>query len=348
MDYEMQQLARKQAQENEDADAARRSERADELSRFLKKTNVLDFFQKRETEEADFDDFKSFLIRLNGILRGIPTKDRKFDGVEAELSGGLLGERVVFPRWEDKEPLLRYAFDCAHELSREDASYMIPLVVNALHLFNDGNGRVSRVLHLLLSPDNNTSSFETKLMKTLSKDGRFDSMNISPEFINFEIEKCILVKNHNWGVFIDEERERFAIGHEKAAYTASAEFSDINTSRDGYEEGLGTYEKLRETDHYYMFTAVVEGLNDEEYDSICKINAHSGKKMISPILMQSLSTDNWERIFKKYYALKREHVETMVRMFEKPHEYLHPFDHEMLKGCFIRKVKEDYETNHAR
>ena len=199
MNFEQKQLQKEKAKEYEEFDASKRPERAENLIIFLGKINAFEFFQNlnEHKEKIDFETFKSFLIRLNGIARDIPIKQRKFDGKNVEVSGGFLGETILPPREEDKEEILEFAFDSAKDLSREDDAYMIPAVVNALHMFNDGNGRTSRIIHLLLSCKDK-EEFNIKLAKALSADGRFDSPDINPGLIEDEIEKHILQRDYNW------------------------------------------------------------------------------------------------------------------------------------------------------
>ena len=90
-------------------------------------------------------------------------------------------ETVQVPKHEDKEELLKYAYDSLDDVGKEDIKYLIPAVINALHLFNDGNGRSSRILYQLLETYGSNEEFKNKLKISLGEYGRYDSPDISPE-----------------------------------------------------------------------------------------------------------------------------------------------------------------------
>ncbi len=62
--------------------------------------------------------------------------------------------------------------------------------------------------------------------------------------------------------------------------------------------------------------------------------------------MELLSEQDWEKIFNNYYQLKKEQAKMLVKIFTDPEKYRSPYDKkETLKNLFIRKIKEEYETN---
>jgi hypothetical protein len=350
MNFEQRQLQKEKAKEYEKLDASKRPERAEKLIEFLDKINAFEFFQNlnENKEKIDFETFKSFLIRLNGIARDIPIKQRKFDGKNVEISGGFLGETILPPREEDKEEILEFAFDSAKDLSLEDDAYMIPAVVNALHMFNDGNGRTGRIINLLLSCKDK-EEFNTKLAKALSADGRFDSPDINPGLIEDEIEKHLLQRDYNWEFGIDEETGQHYTAHYKVKPVATAEYSEIDKSKKDFLDKISKYEKIRSSsDTRYILTATAEALDDEKYNSILMTNGMN-KKMISPLKMESLSDREWNRIFNYYYEYKKQHARNLVWVFEDPDTYRNPEnEEETLKDLFIRKIKEEYESNNKQ
>lgn len=346
MNYEEQQANIQIQKDKEEFDAAKRPERAEKVIDFLEKIGAYDFFHKLDSDENEvsFDNFKSFLIRLNGIAREIPIKQRKFDGQNVEITGGLLNETILPPRSEDKEDLLKLAFDSSRELSKEDSSYMLPAVINEVHMFVDGNGRTSRIIHLLLS-DFDKDTFDTELQKALGSEGRFDCENINPRHIDFEIEKNVLAR-HDW--YFDPETQK-VLGHDKLkGGIASALYPNVD-QKTPFGENLKKFKKIAESDLYYLLTAIVENLSEEKYEAILLRDESKPKidgKLISPEHMKALSDNDWHDIFNGYFRLKKEHVETLIDIFKYPNSYMsNDNNQETLKDLFIRKIKEEYVEN---
>ncbi|HWQ60034.1 MAG TPA: Fic family protein [Candidatus Fimivivens sp.] len=327
----------------QEEESLHRPERAEKVIAFLEKIHAFEFFQNVDKQTVAFADFESFLIRVNGIARDMPLYERNIDGKHVEISGGMLGETVLPPREEDKRELLEFAFESSLDMSREDVSYMLPAVINALHMFSDGNGRTSRVIHQLLSAKDK-ESFDNDLAKTLSSNGRFDTPDINPGLINWEIEVYILREFHHWELIKDIETGRLGYFHEKIRPIASAQFGDIDSTKSAFYENIGRFQKLRSADGRYVETALVDALSDERYESILLTNEYNKRRMVSPLKMESLSDTEWKSIFKNYYKLKKEHIETMVWMFKDPNEYRNPEnEHETFRDMFIRKIRAEYE-----
>ncbi len=100
-----------------------------------------------------YDDFKNWLIRINGMARGMPNSEREIDGPT------VITPNMLPPEPEDKESILEASLEAAKSIlnSREnteealrDVSLLFGGVVNYVHLFNDGNGRTSRIAGLLV------------------------------------------------------------------------------------------------------------------------------------------------------------------------------------------------------
>lgn len=346
MNFEQQQSHKEKQKELQDLDASKRPERTEDIIKFLDKTNAYHFFHDLEhgKDKINFEKFKSLLTRLNGIARDIPIKQREFDGKNVEISGGFLGETVLPPSYEDKEGILELAFRSTNDLNPEDNAYMVPAVINALHMFNDGNGRTSRIIHLLLN-SKDEESFKADLRKALSADGRFDSVDINPGLIDNEIEKNLLQQSYGWEFGRDEETGEKYAAHERVRPVASAEYRDIDPIKEDFQKKINKFEKLRSADTRYILTATVEALNRDRYNSILMTNK-SNREMISPLKMEILTDQEWEDIFNFYYDLKKEHIQTLIWIFKYPDKYKNPDDvNETMRDLFIRKIQEDYKEN---
>ena len=335
MDYAEQQIQKQKTKEYEESEAQKRPERAERIIRFLDKTGAYEFFQNigEEKEAVSFEQFKSFLVRLNGIARETPVNQRGFDGDIVELTGGFLGETVLPPRQEDKEGLLRLAFDSAKTLSVEDNSYMLPAVLNELHLFSDANGRTSRTLHLLMTCKDK-ETFETELRKALSVDGRYDAPDINPGLIDHEIKQHLLIEKHGWSL---GPHGRLSQQVKLKGYIVQTEYGQIDKTNQDYVKHVEKFRKIASSDGEYILTAVVESLSQEKYDSILW-----NDRLISPVKMATLTEQEWNGIFESYYGLKREQVESLISIFTHPETFLSPYSEgETLKEMFIKAVKEE-------
>ena len=115
-----------------------REQQAERMITFLDRIHAYEYTQEllskihvgdNEGEKFSFEDFRNFLIRINGIARDIPIKKRKPDGYGVLLSG-FVGE-VLVPKHEDKENLLEYAYSKIGYLKNSgDEAYMLPAVIN--------------------------------------------------------------------------------------------------------------------------------------------------------------------------------------------------------------------------
>lgn len=344
MNFEQQQMYR----EREELDASKRPERARKVIDFLEKIKAYDFFHELSTNEEkkgeiSFEQFEAFLLRINGIAREIPINKRNFDGGNVEITGGLLNETILPPRQEDKEDILRYAFDAAEGLDNAENSYMLPAIINHLHMFGDANGRTARIIHLLLNSDGEPLSNE--LSKALSADGRFDSEDINPDYINFELEKRVL-EDHNW--YSDPDTGQIT-GHDQLkGGIASALYPNVDP-HSAVGKNLEKLSKIAESDPYYILTAVIENLSSEKYESILlrdEAKPMISGKLISPENMMALEKGDWNKIFEGYYKLKKEHALRLVDIFKEPENYLNEKG-ESLKDVFINRIKEEYKKNNG-
>jgi hypothetical protein len=340
MNFEQQQQIFEIKKKQEERDALNRPERAKNIINFLTRIKAYEFFHglvSVENKNNNFDTFKSFITKINGIARDIPIKKRNFDGKSVVITGGLLNETVLPPQYEDKEELLKFAFESAEKLNNVDKAYLMSVVINSLHMFNDGNGRVSRIINLLLTAESK-ESFDQDLEKALGADGRYDAYDINPRLIDFEVESEVL-KHHGWSFEYNETGHRHIFHDTLKGGIASAQYGKVDyTTKSG--EYIKKYHNLAGSDIEYILTATLEALSEKKYEAILW-----NKKLISPVKMQELSEDEWMKIFSNYRNLKKEHVKILIDIFKNPTVYRNPNNQEeTLKDFFIRRVKEEYRT----
>lgn len=314
-----------------------RGEQAEKVIEFLSRSGIYEYVEKLTNKKEldnlpDFEIFKDFLIRLNGLIRDIPIAERDFDGETVHLSGAM--GYVLMPKHEDKKELLRHAFDSLQKVDQEDVAYLLPAVINALHLFNDGNGRTSRIFHLLLRKYPDKETFLGEARNALGESGRYNSFDINPGLIDIDIESAVL-KIHGWELKSDGKLD--LSGHFMVA-AVEDRFDEKHPFLDSAKQLLN----IRRADSLYLREAIEEALGER----VNKVITEYGKrKMISPYKMLGiLSGEDWEKIFENYYQLKREHINTLVDIFVSPKHYRSiPEPSKTVKDYFVQKITDEHQ-----
>jgi len=317
-----------------------RERQGEKIADFLRRINAFDFFQKLKedsplSEGIPFEEFKDFLIRINGIARNTPISDRRFDGKGVALTGFI--DEATVPKQEDKENLLKEAFVARTHLKYpEDTAYMLPVVLTAVHPFADGNGRTSRVLNLLLTAHPTSERFFESLQKALGEDGRFDSLDINPSYISLEIEKKIL------------ERHGFTENQLPDGLTRSRTNEDVTG-----QDAKNFFKKFK-ADGRYCFIAMYTYLNSKGIlEAVVKtksdfpdFNLEDNYKAISPSKMEEIFTqEDWDNLLNEYYKIKRESVEILIDVFVNPDDYISDKSGVTLREQLIEKVQQNLLDN---
>jgi hypothetical protein len=150
-------------------DIKNRKERFQSTVNFLKRIdfeNIVEDNEKKDDfiKNISFDKFNDLLLRINGLLRDISTSKREFNaGKEARYMAQIKNEegQVIYnpPLTEDKIKLLHESLDALKRMiikgERYDGAVMMGAAINAIHPFEDGNGRTSRVISTLLASSKN-------------------------------------------------------------------------------------------------------------------------------------------------------------------------------------------------
>lgn len=307
-----------------------RSERTKNLLNFIDRTNLYEdtnkIFNENSQEEIDFEYFKKLLLRLNGLAREIPTSERHFDGDGVFINGSIGG--FVPVDFKYKEDLLKYAFESAKFLSRKEASYMLPVLVNTIHYFADGNGRTTRLLHTLLSEHENKDEFMDLAEKRLSGDS-IDSLDIKPmPKIQVTLEAEIL-KQHGWETnpesraaynvrppknykFISDVSDFF--DNYRTITPESGHISPNNPNVDLYNKFL---EKMQRGDGKFLSVA------------FCKIFSQTSLEKMSEgadfvritKLVESATREQLQATLDYYDLLKIQYTKSLVDMFTEPEKF---------------------------
>lgn len=320
-----------------------RNDQAEKVVGFLDKIKAFAYVKsilngREEVEKPDFKKFEDFLVRLNGIARNIPIHERAIDGDKVHLGGFV--ESIEVPHANDKESLLQYAYEKSRTIDTDDLKYLLPSVINAVHLFADGNGRTSRIVHLLLTDYPSKEEFDAELRNALGEFGRFDSFDINPGLIGYEIQQEVL-KNHGW--IYSEENPQGTLGPIKTGM-ASIEIRGLDKENPSYEVARKLLDLASDNGRYVLTAIYME--TGGEIQNLMSEYGEEKTLLVSPKkMLEILSHEQWERMLDNFYQLKKEQVETLVDVFVDPEQYQVSDDGETLRDLFIKEIKEQKERN---
>ncbi len=306
-----------------------RIQQVEKVVGFITRIGAYEYAQKilsGKEEKPSFEEFRDFVVRINGIARDIPTSERKPDGDRVYLSGF---DEALVPRQEDKESILSDAYSVTGNTRSGDEAYLLPAVINAVHLFADGNGRTSRVFHALLTKFDSEEDFENSLRIAVGENGRFETEDLNPGILRTDIDKILLLRhgfkfenNTDWSPVFPEGFYRLFIATENVASKTAVKFME-----------------LRRIDQPYCFISAYEYLNEKDIlsDNVSQVGDGVA---LSPLKMEKNLTDSdWEAIMERYYLLKKEHVEILIDAFVKPETYSNLDGTMNLRDFFISEVK---------
>lgn len=155
-----------QTEPNQDQDQQSGQPELVKTVKIMERLHATEIFGTPEQSKAfldslDYDEFKRYISFVNGVERGIPTTERgEVSNSHVQSESGLLGVDVEYrpPHQSFRDPLLKMAFEKAQEVeSPEMAGLTLGLSINAIHYFEDGNGRTARMTYALLSKGYNGS-----------------------------------------------------------------------------------------------------------------------------------------------------------------------------------------------
>lgn len=136
------------------------------------------------------ESFGNILIGMNATARGVNPVEHDFDGegVQAGMVAGsippdqedkvvLLGELLTTTQDNAKKQI--EAGETAETVMRETAM-VIPVVINKLHLFADGNGRTSRIIRMVLRDGDQLTPEKIERVVTKSGIDKYDTTPAIP------------------------------------------------------------------------------------------------------------------------------------------------------------------------
>lgn len=177
-----------------------REERFIYTTKFLEKIDLQNIVEDPEKknefiQKISFDEFKDFLLRIDGIQKNIPTSKRAYNAGEDVIGMAQIKDKdgaVMYcpPSVLDKMILLNEAFNALKRMNSkgkiEDSAIMIGCAINAIHPFEDGNGRTARIISMIVAsskekffaPQSNPEILQPFIENYLADTNNIETLNI--------------------------------------------------------------------------------------------------------------------------------------------------------------------------
>lgn len=295
-----------------------------DLIRFMDRVHAEEIYETPEIalqnlREMDYSTFESMLVRINGIVRDTDVHERGFDGggfikTENALTRSATIDYVP-PLPEHRQDLLEEAFAVAKTVDYPDeAATLLGLSINAIHPFNDGNGRTSRFVYTLLSRGYDGSDEAREYYESVLRnvEGR-QVLDINPEKFSLEWKlkrKVVskLAKEQN----IDVTPSRLHGGFETNDFESQSPLNLIcnkSVSRDQRAKlfmvlngGVSGVEAFM---NFFAQQEIATKDYANEYGAISVSET-----------VPSLSNDDIETIFNLFGTAKKEFVQELIHVFD--------------------------------
>lgn len=328
-----------------------REKQADLLLRFLNNLDNVKSFSKKNFKETFSNEenkrefiknlskkeFDELLNALNGIMRNKKKEDWKIDGENVEIAS----ERMVSytpPEENDKLELLQKVFENIKNMndenrSLEDMALLLSSSVNALHLYSDGNGRLSRFLYTILTKNYDADS-QKELKEIISSGGR-KKIDISTAHIMREIE-CKLTEKELDSTENIPQIDNF---YSRTSYE-SIDFP--NTEKEDKELFL----KLLNSSKDNLKIATLRFFKNKENFNIENYIKKWGQAICIDLdyLLKDLNPDDFKEILENCKNIKKEKVEKMIDIIVNPekeeNQKIQDGNQVSLKNIFEDRVKK--------
>lgn len=297
---------------------------------FASEENIREFIN-----EVDFKTFEKLLIYTNGLIRGIPRKNRTADGEDA-----VMGAEVP-PRQEDKGSLFKETFLALKQMNQErrsleDMAVLISSSINAIHYFRDANGRMSRLSYFLFSQPHPNLLEEPVLKTILIEDegkGRIrqlidvNTFSIGRSFNDYIFKNYLGLRKFDPmapTMLTDSSpdyRVRVMEILAERGIKLGIDFDKIIAvrnmliTREGYRLGHGLMAIVKYLQSKGKLQNYLKVFRDK------KTGEDEGSAVEIIDVLENISKDDIDQIINYYWEIKRLFVQTLIRSIEDPDKY---------------------------
>jgi hypothetical protein len=277
---------------------------------------------KEFLDSLSFDDFTRWTDMLNGIVREIPISKRGMNGSGHIIEGNDhlgYGVRYQPPAAADRTLLMREAFERTKALKDpEIAGLELAFAVNAIHPYDDGNGRTGRMLYSLLArgyagTDDDKAYYSAILENTKGR----DIVNPDPSLVG--IDKVLARRAHNKIVKergINEPIPTYVLDGYNGAFANEETPDQLAVSSD---ISVDARNKLHDVlmDSPFVATTILTVVPFEQIAQYIK--SYDGGKRVAidgDSFVASLSEEQIQDLYRASQIGKREYVRSLIELSE--------------------------------
>jgi len=342
----------------------KREKRADILLRFIDNANGINAFQGKRVEEVfsddenkrlfieslDDDSFIDLMNGINGILRNRKKEEWKMDGDGVTIAGPDEGAPVEYapPLHEDKSMLFNGVLRAAKEMNKDrrelnDIAILISSSINAIHPYDDANGRTSRFAYLLLA-EVFSEKLKNNLKLALSDNGRDEAKDINPEMVERKIKAVLGEKNGYFNPDINK------VNISMAEWEGNR--CDIKINKEISEETkTKLLEILRDRDFSSMafFTYLNDIPGKDKYLKYYESSEWLGKtepakhNILVDVLYKDINEQEAQKVYSLYRKLKVEYIQTLIDSIANPNKNEYQIDDKKttILEYFKKRINKD-------
>ena len=277
---------------------------------------------KEFLDSLDFDEFKKWCDMVNGMERGIPAVERgKASESVVQAEGGLTGVSIEYqpPYKVHREGLLQKAFEKAQSIDDpEVAGLTLGMSMNAIHFYEDGNGRTGRMLYALLSQGYDGSDESKQLYTDLLENtsGR-EIVNPNPEVsgVGAMIRNEMIQKASNRHNYDPETRPHYIQGGYNA-FLGEEALSNIIT-KDGISDTSKVLLHQILRDEKFNIIPVYLLFKPEEVEQFLITRSDGNKYVDGDKFAASLDNGTILKLFKAGAATKKAYVDRIINFSDR-------------------------------